>query len=297
MFPVNNPDSIFTTEPFTSTGFVLWPDYWADTASHYFYELIDRETPLTDARASTESGAILVNKHTHGEALILAAFFNAWGPKHWYLLLSQNAPGQGDKETWLGAAQALGLPYYTVKERPGHIGYRCDGRPQSVASAQHHPHDDWLIHQYGVRRGSKEMYLSDCPHPRVLFVHGNLPKYDAPAVLHWKIEEMNWLDMQRCKDGEAHRMWGPKDFVIARFGWDVEKALWDNMRWLACEHEYDIGMWVNGTWHSDAIRNACQDTVDFYEELLKGETYEPDLPAEPRPERPWGGYSPFAGTV
>lgn len=31
VFPVMNPDDLFDSEPFRSSGALLWPDYWADT--------------------------------------------------------------------------------------------------------------------------------------------------------------------------------------------------------------------------------------------------------------------------
>lgn len=289
LFPVNNPDSLFVTEPFISSGLVLWPDYWASTASHYLFELLDIPMTNLTLRATTESGALLVNKATHSEALIAVSYLNRWGPGYWYRLLSQGATGEGDKDTWAAGAAAMGLPFYQVMERPGHVGYRCDGSYRSVASLQHHPLDDWFITQLGINRASKEETLADAPPPRPMFLHGNLPKYDAPTLLNWRIESVDWTDMLRCKDGVVHRLWGPKELTVRKYGWDVEKAVWDSMRWTACEHEMDLRMWVNGTWHSDPVTNVCNDMLKFYAELFPNETYDPTLPRTPRPEREWGG--------
>ena len=84
-------------------------------------------------------------------------------------------------------------------------------------------------------------------------------------------------------------MWGPKEFAVRKYGWDVEKATWDAMRWTACEHEHDLRMWVNGTWHSDPVTNVCRDMVAFYAELFPDETYQPSIAKTPRAEREWGG--------
>jgi len=40
---------------------------------------------------------------------------------------------------------------------------------------------------------------------------------------------------------------GSKELTIKKFGWDVEKALWDSMRWTACEHEHGVRKCENGT--------------------------------------------------
>lgn len=88
-FPVNNPDSLFLTKPFTIAGIVLWPDYWASTASKYWYEIVQRPIPDVTERASTESGQILLNKATHAGLLVLAHFYIYHGKAYWYDLLSQ----------------------------------------------------------------------------------------------------------------------------------------------------------------------------------------------------------------
>ncbi|KAI9653578.1 MAG: hypothetical protein M1831_005960 [Alyxoria varia] len=291
-FPVENPDSIFTTEPFTSYGFVLWPDYWSHTASHLYYDLADLPVPEMTDRAATESGAMLIDKTTHSRALILNALYNKWGPKFWYRLLSQGATGEGDKETWLAAIRVMRLPFYQIVEAPEHIGYNCPHSERSIASAQHHPRDDWLLTSNQIMRASKGWlkYVA----PRVLFIHGNLPKYEAPSVMNWNVPP-NWTDQLRCRNdsgvAQAHRMWGPKELTVAKFGWDVEKAIWDSMRWLACNHADSFSMWREGTWHSSPEPDPCGPIAKFYKELLPNEKYDPSIPKGDRKERGWGGIS------
>ena len=283
LFPVEDPDRLFLEEPFVSVGHVLWPDYWSSTASPKFYELAGITMPNMSTRASSESGAFLLNKATHAATALLTFYYNQYGHGYFYELLSQGANGFGDKDTWLAATQVFDLPFYQVHEPPTRMGYRCGKQEHPLASAQHHPGEDWFNIQHGIRRGDKSL-LRDAPEPRVIFVHGNLPKYDASYILDWHAPKLEWTDMLRCDNnsGEPHRLWGPKEFTVRKFGWDAEKSVWDSMRWTACEHEFDYVMWWNGTWHSKPQVNLCKRIVDWYNELLPTETYTTELS---RPKR------------
>lgn len=285
LFPVENPDILFEQQPFASIGFVLWPDYWSNTASPKYYDIANVVMPNMSSRASTESGAFLLDKATHSAAALLAFYYNHYGDGYYYPLLSQGANGYGDKETWLAATQAFDLSFYQVYEPPTRLGYRCGQLEHAVASLQHHPYEDWFNVQQGVYRGYKT-FLSDAPEPRVMFVHGNLPKYDASYVFDWHAPQLDWTDMLRCDNntGQPHRFWGPKEFTLRKFGWDVEKSVWDAMRWTACEHEQDYMMWWNGTDHSAPQVDLCKRVMAWYEELLPNETYTKELTP---PKREW----------
>jgi alpha 1,2-mannosyltransferase len=109
-FPALNPDPIFDkgAEPFTSTGFITWPDFWTPSASSVFYKIAgDVEVPPLTARATSESGVMVYDKARHADTLLLAAYYNYNGPAHFYTMLTQRAPGEGDKETFLQAALVL----------------------------------------------------------------------------------------------------------------------------------------------------------------------------------------------
>ncbi|KAJ2892036.1 putative MNN2-type II membrane protein [Zalerion maritima] len=115
-FPVHNPDHLLRAEPFASHGLVTWPDFWIPTISPLFYQIAGTETPPppTLESRSTESGMMLYDKCKHADSLLLAAYYNLYGPKYYYPLQSQGAWGQGDKETFRLAAKVLGKPYWHV---------------------------------------------------------------------------------------------------------------------------------------------------------------------------------------
>ena len=296
-FPVMNPDSIFETEPFISSGLVLWPDYWASTASKEFYEIVGRPIPDLKEIAATESGEMLINKATHGAPILLANFYNTWGPDYWYRLWSQAAPGEGDKEGYLAAAQDYGMPFYQVYERPQRVGYKCEETKHAVGSAQSHPLDDWTYTKHNIVRHDGGFDLGESIHPRILFVHMNMPKPDPYMVLEWDIPEMNWEDLLYCDKGKGkvHRMWGPKDLAIVKYGWDAEQAMWDGMRWEACVHETGYKFWITGSIFrpEEQIRHdLCSAMTKLWEEMFPGEKWSSKIPQPGhRHERPWGGWS------
>ncbi|EAQ88525.1 hypothetical protein CHGG_05144 [Chaetomium globosum CBS 148.51] len=109
-FPVLNPDSIFEkgAEPFTSAGFITWPDFWASTTSSLFYKIAgDVEVPLLTSRTTSESGVMVYDKARHADTLLLAVYYNYNGPARYYTMLTQHGPGEGDKETFFQAALVL----------------------------------------------------------------------------------------------------------------------------------------------------------------------------------------------
>ena len=156
-FPIKPLDGIFDKEPFTSTGLVLWPDFWRRTTNPVFYDItdlkVDRtrrvrnsvddltpvgvynppdnnlgDVPLHDFEGampdpSTESGQIMVNKNKHLGTVLLSLYYNVNGPNWYYPILSQRAAGEGDKETFIAAAMFYGLPFYQVKTPVGVDGY------------------------------------------------------------------------------------------------------------------------------------------------------------------------------
>ncbi|CCH60803.1 hypothetical protein TBLA_0D03030 [Henningerozyma blattae CBS 6284] len=73
--------------------------------------------------ASTESGQMIVNKAKHLDTLLLAAYYNFYGPAWYYRLFSQGTAGEGDKETFISAAHTLNKPYYQVKSKVGFDGF------------------------------------------------------------------------------------------------------------------------------------------------------------------------------
>jgi alpha 1,2-mannosyltransferase len=231
--PLVNPDKeLFSTEPFLSAGLVSWPDFWLATESPLFYTIAGRKFPQNMPRRSSESGQLLINKRTHIKTLLLAAYYNFYGPSHYYPLLSQGALGQGDKETFLAAAVVLGQSYYRVKTTVKSVNRHNNGIKIS-GMVQHHPVFD----------------LQNEARPA--FLHANTPKMNAGHL----------VDEGDLMAGKTHlRLWGPQKDHIKQFGKDLEKQVWQLLVKTGCELADKIQEWksreqlcVRLTEHYDAV--------------------------------------------
>jgi alpha 1,2-mannosyltransferase len=177
---VRNPDPIFDrgSEPFTSAGFITWPDYWASTTSPRFYRIAgDLEIPSVNSRTTSESGMMVYDKSRHADTLLLAAYYNYNGPNHYYIMLCQHGAGEGDKETFFQAALVLeGLRgrgvykqptgwmkpgvgvkkgYYDVKKMPRSHGRTAKGKWRGMLMMQADPMVDYQGVMAAVEKASK----------------------------------------------------------------------------------------------------------------------------------------------
>lgn len=181
-FPVKPLNTIFDQDPYKSTGFVLWPDYWRRLTQPVYYSIAD--IPVTNTRVrncfdnltppevytknmndlsevpyhdlegtipdvSTESGQLMINKSEHLATILLALYYNVNGPTWYYPMFSQGTAGEGDKETFLAAATFYGLSYYQVKTAVGVEGYHRpnNGGFRGVAMLQHDFLQDYSLYQ------------------------------------------------------------------------------------------------------------------------------------------------------
>jgi alpha 1,2-mannosyltransferase len=221
-FSGNNPDGIFTSEPYKSHGLVLWPDIFANTASHHYFKIAEiNNPPPVSQRLSSESGQVLISKRSHGASLLLMTYYNYYGPDYYYPLLCQGSHGAGDKETFLHAALALNLPFWDVREPPWCIGHWKHEDFGMVAMGQHDPREDWKI-VMGKNTSS------DPAKARPLFVHNHFEKLDPFTIIK---EE----GPTRDDAGRYQRMWGSEEAVTLRFGHDLEKTVWQEVMNSGCQ--------------------------------------------------------------
>lgn len=172
---LRNPDHIFNSKLYQSVGLITWPDYWRRSTHPVFYNITNtnvdlkrrtrynrfplslteelKESDLHDVPyhdldgavpdLSTESGQLFINKKTHGRSLLLATYFNMYGPKFFYRLLGQGAPGDGDKDTFIAAAHVLGERFYQVKSYIQTVGHFEPDGFHGVAMLQKDPLKDF----------------------------------------------------------------------------------------------------------------------------------------------------------
>lgn len=249
-FPMHDPAHLFASEPFTSSGLITWPDFWQVTYHPSFFEVSSQELPSTFRYASTESGQLIVSKRSHAKMLLLSAYYNFYGPTHYYPLLSQGHPGEGDKETFIAPSLILGLPFYAVSTGPAVFGYKtADGGWEGGVIMQTSPIWDSKIPEgESFGWGGKP----NAPPESFLTCHANLPKLDPISVfgeggLAWDPE------------GKPRRMWGSAEEMIKRVGYDIERDLWGAVEATSCELEGKYEPWDNMPKLCDKIHKFITD--------------------------------------
>ncbi|EAS37068.3 alpha-1,2-mannosyltransferase [Coccidioides immitis RS] len=233
-FPMHDPSRLFASEPFASHGLVTWPDFWQVTYHPSFFEITSQPLPKGFEHASTESGQVLVSKKSHSKMLLLSAYYNFYGPSHYYPLLSQGHPGEGDKETFIAPARILNLPFYAVSTGPGVFGYRKpDGGWEGGVIMQADP-----VWDSRLKKG--EVYgwggKPNAPPGTFITCHANLPKLEPVRV--FGEGGLAWT-----QDNKPKRMWGAAEEMIDRIGHDVEKDLWRALKSTACDLEGKYKPW------------------------------------------------------
>ena len=248
-FPIQNPDPLFDSEPFKRTGMITWPDIWATSASPIFYLISNRDPPKVSDRATMESGQILVSKKRHHKTLVLASYYNYFGPNLYYRLLCQGGAGAGDKETFHPAALSLGLPFYAVTEPVRGVGHakNTPGQYYVFAMIQHDPLEDYerIMHGKGVGKA------------RPFFVHANTPKWNAKNVL----DISQPYTLTKNINGEDSPAFVTPAENAAEIP-DVEKQMWEETKWVGCEMEDKFKDF------QERLPGICQRLEDYYERVL-----------------------------
>ncbi|KAJ5084624.1 nucleotide-diphospho-sugar transferase [Penicillium alfredii] len=232
-FPLHDPSILLNYKPFTSTGLVTWPDFWTNTMSPIYLNISRQPELPTSARQATEAGVILVSKRSHFHTLLLSAYYNFHGPSWYYMLLNQESPGTGDKDTYLQAATALGAKFYAVSEPVADLGNRAgDGGVQGAAMLQADPIQDYDLTSRGKWRVRDP---SVAKAPRGFFIHATNPEFNPGKQLMG--------EKSKKTDGTPGRLWTADESALRRFGYDAEKAYWEEAKTVACTLEHNFVTW------------------------------------------------------
>ncbi|KAK6543923.1 hypothetical protein TWF694_000641 [Orbilia ellipsospora] len=266
-FPVTDPLRVFKEEPFRSTGMIVWPDFWQASESPHFFEVIqlDRdELPSLNVRASVESGQLMYSKAKHSKSIMLATYYNHYGPAYYYPLMSQGAPGQGDKETFAWAAMVFEEPFYAVRQGVQALG-RFDSKGDHLGSAmvQHNPIIDYSItKKYGTPHqraedpaaGLQEVVDEQEVKGEPAFVHANFPKFDPSTIF-----DISAPGPTRDSNGTDVRCWTG---AVDSFGFDVERGFWEEIMVVACSYEHKLKTWKNKEGICDKTKNYWRNVFD-----------------------------------
>ncbi|KJK61652.1 Mannosyltransferase [Aspergillus parasiticus SU-1] len=260
-FPLYKPESLLQNQPFASTGLVTWPDFWASTATPLYYNISRQPVPPMTERASSETGVFLISKKNHFLTLLLAAYYNYYGPSHYFMLLSQGAPGEGDKETFIQAAAAMGEPFYTVSEKVSAVGHpKPNGGISGSAMVQADPIEDYRLTSEGKWR-VKDPSVAKAPW--VFFVHAHYPKFNPAEHLFGN----QWETAPTLKpDGSDGRAWLVAEKTLERFGFDAEKGYWEEIKWVSCNLEHAFESWKGKSGICDRVSEYWRNVFESSDE-------------------------------
>lgn len=194
---------------------------------------------------TTESGQMVIDKVRHFQTLLLALYYNVYGPDWYYALFSQGTAGEGDKETFASAAHVLELPYYQVRTKLSFDGYSDpkDGGFRGVALYQHDCTQDYETYEQARElvksqpdkySAFKEDYDSEPdfyqslmkpegkPEVEVMFAHASFHKFDP-----WQLfKEKVYLNEDGTQFRSFRRLHRIKHFDIELFNFEVlEEAM------------------------------------------------------------------------
>ncbi|KAL4805598.1 mannosyltransferase putative-domain-containing protein [Aspergillus unguis] len=251
--PLHDTQSLLTSEPFISTGLVTWPDFFANTAAPIYFNISRQVDPPSTTRQATEAGAMLVNKKTHSQMLLLAAYYNYHGPDYYYSLLCQGAPGAGDKDTFLHAATALNLPFYAVSEPVVDLGIPTPWNKAAAVNAgyiQADPVQDFNLTSQDKYRVAN---ASVADPPRAFFVHAGAPEFNPGNGLMGK--KLTGFD------GLPTRLWTWPEEAIRRLGFDAERMFWEVTRDVACDFEHVFESWRG-------LEGICEGVSKHWEDVF-----------------------------
>ncbi|GAM86269.1 hypothetical protein ANO11243_042810 [Dothideomycetidae sp. 11243] len=227
--------NMMLVEPYLGTGMVVWPDFWGSTESPVFYAIAGLpDFPNNLPKTASESGQILINKGTHLPVLLLACYYNIFGPDLYYPLLSQGAMGEGDKETFMAAAVVLSAPYYRVKHSVEAVMNDDGEKSVGRAMLQFHAADEVSIPALKPGTWAPDSAL---PKIRPAFLHANLPKFNAGHLLD------EGLLFSKVDHDKRWRLLGTKEKQTSVFGYDIEATLWEFMLQSGCELADKLNDW------------------------------------------------------
>ncbi|GLC36605.1 hypothetical protein PLESTM_000470500 [Pleodorina starrii] len=213
---LRDPTYLFESEPYTSTGALLWPDYWDRTAAPEVARILNISSAHMPV-GTFESGQMVIDKARHWRGLLVAAYMNVYGTTFSELLSCYI--GKGDKETFAYGLLAAGEPMWVSPVKPGSAGV--------VTTVCSPP---------GRAARCREQYLGNTmvqhgPEGAPLFFHANYHKWDLalPDSFDggWN---RRWQVLQPSLRSVAETIYGSG----AAAGYDIEKFAYHVLRAFRC---------------------------------------------------------------
>lgn len=202
LFPTKNVEYLFDSNLYQEAGLFLWPDHWARTTNPKFHEIAEspvlpnkvKHSPYDKARAdrngeplkqlleytfadsnfhdfenalpdpTSEAGILVVNKTDRLKTLLLALYYNVYGPNFYYPLLTQGSAGEGDKETFIAAATVMHEHYFQTRKQFMWVGYHSKDEQKFVSKAL--GHYDPLTARASTAHNQALLVFMHCSYPK-----------------------------------------------------------------------------------------------------------------------------------
>ncbi len=300
--PMRNPDAIFDlgSEPFTSAGFITYPDFWTSTISPLFSRIAGGlEVPAISSRSSSESGVMVYNKARHADILLLAAYYNYNGPGHYYPMLTQHGAGEGDKETFLQAALVLealrkqgvyrqprewmkpgvGVKkgYWDVKTIPSVLGRsEPKGKWRGMFIKQMDPMEDYRAAMAALEKARNSTAETDIRHPTRASQHAGRSDEDdflidsnflatvGNLTLEYDRSRVMFFHHNGVKP-DFTRITDPDSGLVATDEKGKHLRMWEDPGWIICDFGRDIEKML---WQ-DSIEIYCHAEMARFKQLRR----------------------------
>lgn len=208
--PIVSVESMFQNPNYLKNGFVSWPDFWKRSTNYKFYAMsgIERFADPISSTPSVEAGQVLINKQTHLKTLLLAYYYNYYGPGYFYPLFSQGFPGEGDKETFYLASRVTGEDSYLITgHKTKSFGYK---NKQNKYTGQ------------GILQVDPNNF------EKYWFLHLNYPKLNVENMLedgYFKNDkgDRRWTIIRNAQDDKK------SDIFRQKLNQDLEYKIWNIM--------------------------------------------------------------------
>ncbi|ANB15134.1 Mnn2p [Sugiyamaella lignohabitans] len=272
--PLRDVEESLYQEPYLSTGYIIWPDYWYRTTSTHYYDIAGiilgervrgdltvtnpGEIPQADLKnaipnKSSESGQIMISKSKHYRSLLLTVYYNINGYTAYYKLFSQGSGGEGDKETFIAAALALEEPVYQVKTDLRPAGRFTPDGFRGSAMLQAVPYDDYEKHVLKTWPENER--------PRILFVHFNMFKLNLRLLLEGE------PDHYTTDENRVRYCGKPSDNTEIFDYQDIEYYMWREVTWAACDMP-KLGINFKD-WKKSDMNEMCTKAKEHLQWLVK----------------------------
>ncbi|KAK6455078.1 Golgi alpha-1,2 mannosyltransferase [Scheffersomyces xylosifermentans] len=306
---VSNPDRIWDSEVYKKHGLILWPDYWRRSVSPLFYDIanltVDESTRVRIGRfplyqpqpvspgekieyhelkgtipdLSTESGQVIVNKKSHGKMLLVALYYNIFGPEFFYKLLGSGELGTGDKDTFITAAAATQSTYYQVKGYIRTLGYGDKKGYHGMSMAQKDPIQDYAIlkEQYkeahsllkkGKQNWDIELQKSKIDELKDKYFNADSKDIDI-FTLHCninKIDPTRYREQEDLNEGNErmnHRMFSNFKYMVDGKYVDFEWKRWSNIHNALCTQKIDFAHFRDKQQDMEATCKYAANTINW----------------------------------